>query len=146
MTWGRGDQAISGLVILRSDSTHKQYGAISVEIAGKPVDIWDMDLDTDGNPEIVLQVQLANQLSDLYIYEFDRFGNAVPIRFPALSAKAMNGYKGKDNIYIKEGNLRRDFLFQDPNNKEAKAITRTLEYQLWNNLFYVKEIKEEQKK
>lgn len=145
LTWGRGIDSATALLILRSDSTHKQFRSTSGELKGKPLDAWDMDLDTDGNPELALQVQLANGISDLYIYEFDAAGNSQSIRFPSLSDKAMKGYKGKDRIYIKDGNLRRDFLYQDPDSKE-KAIKRTLEYTLRNNALSINEIEEEPKK
>lgn len=145
MTWGRGKDSTSALAILRSDSTKQKFSATNSEITGKPVDAWDMDLDTDGNPEIVLEVQLPNKVTDLYIYEFDRSGNSQSIRFPSLSDKAMEGFKGKDNIYVKDGNLRRDFMYQEPGNK-GKPYKRTLEYSLRNNALNINEIKEEAKK
>lgn len=145
LTWGRGKDSTSALLILRSDSTNQEFKATHGEITGKPVDAWDMDLDTDGNPELVLEVQLANKLSDLYIYEFDRSGNAQTIRFPSLSDKAMKGYQGKDQIYVKDGKLRRDFWYQESESKD-KPAKRTLEYTLRNNALSINEIKEEDKK
>lgn len=147
LTWGRGKDSTSAYLILRSDSTHQKFKAtVAGELIGKPMDAWDMDLDTDGNPEIALQVQLADQLTDLYIYEFDQVGNSAIIRFPALSERARKGFKGKDDIYIKDGNLCRDFWYQDPEDKTAKPLKRTLEYRLRNNSLSIQELENEQKK
>lgn len=147
LTWGRGKDSTSAYLILRSDSTHQKFKAtVAGELIGKPLDAWDMDLDTDGNPEIAMQVQLANQLTDLYIYEFDQQGNSSIIRFPALSEKTRKGFKGKDDIYIKDGNLRRHFSYQDPEDQKAKPRKRTLEYRLFKNTLSIQEIETDTKK
>lgn len=144
MTWGRGKDSTSAYLILRSDSTHQAFKATTAgELIGKPIDAWDMDMDTDGNPEIVLQVALSNQLTDLYIYEFDRSGNATVLRFPSLSDKAMKGFKGQDKIYMRDGKLRRDFLYQDPEDQQDKPHKRTLEYKMNGNGFLIQEITEQ---
>jgi len=144
LTWGRGKDSTSALLILRSDSTHQNFEALNTDLVGKPLDVWDMDLDTDGNPELAVQVLLSTGLNDLYIYEFDSSGTGSAIRFPAFSDKAKAGFKGKDSIYIKEGELRRDFLYQEPASTE-KTIKRTLAYRLRNNSFQLSEITEKKK-
>ena len=144
LTWGRGKDSTSALLILRSDSTHQNFEALNTDLVGKPLDVWDMDLDTDGNPELAVQVLLSTGLNDLYIYEFDSSGTGNAIRFPAFSDKAKAGFKGKDSIYIKEGELRRDFLYQEPASTE-KTIKRTLAYRLRNNGFQLSEITEKKK-
>ncbi len=145
LTWGRGKDSTSALLILRSDSTHQQFKALNEDIEGKALDVWDMDLDTDGNPELVVQVRLPTGLNDLYIYEFDRSGNASKIRFPSFSEKAKAGYKGKDSIYMREGELRRDFLFQEPESNQ-KPVNRTLAYRLVNNALQITELTEKKAK
>ena len=144
LTWGRGKDSTSALLILRSDSTHQKFEALNADLEGKPLDVWDMDLDTDGNPELAVQVLLSTGVNNLYIYEFDPSGAGSAIRFPAFSDKAKAGFKGKDSIYIKEGELRRDFLYQEPATTE-KTIKRTLAYRLRNNSFQLAELKEESK-
>jgi len=144
LTWGRGKDSTSALLILRSDSTHQKFEALNADLVGKPLDVWDMDLDTDGNPELAVQVLLSTGLNDLYIYEFDASGTGSAIRFPAFSDKAQAGFKGKDSIYIKEGELRRDFLYQEPVSTE-KTIKRTMAYRLRNNSFQLSEITEKKK-
>ena len=144
LTWGRGKDSTSALLILRSDSTHQKFEALNADLVGKPLDVWDMDLDTDGNPELAVQVLLSTGVNDLYIYEFDASGTGSVIRFPAFSDKAKAGFKGKDSIYIKEGELRRDFLYQEPALTE-KTFKRTLAYRLRNNSFQLSEITEKKK-
>jgi hypothetical protein len=144
LTWGRGKDSTSALLILRSDSTHQKFEALNADLVGKPLDVWDMDLDTDGNPELAVQVLLSTGVNDLYIYEFDASGTGNAIRFPAFSDKAQAGFKGKDSIYIKEGELRRDFLYQEPVSTE-KTIKRTMAYRLRNNSFQLSEITEKKK-
>lgn len=146
LTWGRGKDSTSAYLILRSDSTNQEFKAITAgELSGKPSDAWDMDMDTDGNPEVVLQVVLSGQINDLYIHEFDRSGNPSVIRFPSLSEKAKKGFKGQDKIYVREGQIRRDFLYQDPDDKQAKQLKRTLVYKMNGSSFIVKEITEVKK-
>ena len=145
LSWGRGKDSTSALLILRSDSTHQKFKALNADLVGKPLDVWDMDLDTDGNPELAVQVLLSTGLNDLYIYEFDASGTGNSIRFPAFGDKAKAGYKGKDSIYVKVGELRRDFLYQEPAST-AKPIKRTFAYRLRNNSFQLTELTEEPKK
>ncbi|MFM6953759.1 MAG: hypothetical protein ACKOWL_02115 [Sphingobacteriaceae bacterium] len=145
LTWGRGKDSTSALLILRSDSTHQKFKALTADLVGKPLEVWDMDLDTDGNPELAVQVILSTGVNDLYIYEFDASGTGNAIRFPSFSDKAKAGFKGKDSIYIKEGELRRDFLYQEPASTE-KPTKRTLAYHLRNNTFQISEISNEPKK
>lgn len=143
MTWGRGKDSTSAYLILRSDSTHQDFKAISAgELTGKPTDAWDMDMDTDGNPEIILQVALSDQINDLYIHEFDRSGNSAVIRFPSLSEKAKKGFKGQDRIYVRDGKIRRDFLYLDPEDKQAKPQKRSLEYEMGGGRLVVHELTE----
>lgn len=139
LSWGRGIDSATALLILRSDSTHRKFRSSDDQIEGKPLDAWDMDLDTDGNPEIVLEVLLNNNTRDLYIYEFDGSGNSQKIRFPVLSDQTLKGFKGKDSIYIKDGKLRRDFMYLP--DAETKPYKRSLEYTLRSNSLIVNEIK-----
>ena len=104
LTWGRGKDSTSALLILRSDSTHQKFEALNADLVGKPLDVWDMDLDTDGNPELAVQVLLSTGVNDLYIYEFDASGTGSFIRFPAFSDKAKAGvhYLGNGQYEIIE--------------------------------------------
>lgn len=147
VSWGRGSDSIGGYLILRSDSTRLSYRSVSGELEGKVLDAWNMDLDTDGNPELYIQsVGLAkDSYLNMYIYEFGDGGSSQQIRFPDLNSSLKEGYQGKDSIYVKDGKLFREFPFhavQDSSSKVKPAI-RKLEYTLKNNSLQFKEIKEE---
>ena len=147
VSWGRGSNSVGGYLVLRSDSTHLKYRSISGELDGKIVDAWDMDLDSDGNPELYIQARGEGKGSylSMYIYEFSESGSSQLIRFPELSGSVKKGYKGNDSIYIKEGKLLREFPVFNPEDSTAKSSgeIRRLEYNLRNNSFQTKEIKED---
>lgn len=147
VSWGRGSDSFGGYLILRSDSTHLSYRSVSGELKGKVVDAWNMDLDTDGNPELYIQSvgEGKENYLNMYIYEFGEGGSSQQIRFPDLNSSLKEGYRGEDSIYIKEGKLFREFPFytrSDTLSKDKPAI-RKLEYTLKNNGLQFKEIKEE---
>lgn len=147
VSWGRGSDSFGGYLILRSDSTHLSYRSVSGELKGKVVDAWNMDLDTDGNPELYIQSvgEGKENYLNMYIYEFGEGGSSQQIRFPDLNSSLKEGYRGEDSIYIKEGKLFREFPFytsSDTLTKDKPAI-RKLEYTLKNNGLQFKEIKEE---
>ena len=150
LSWGRGSDSTGAYLILRSDSTHLKYKSTTGELDGKIEDAWNMDLDSDGNPELFIQANTKGKDSHLnmYVYEFGKDGNPQQIRFPDLSASMKKGYKGKDSIYIKDGKLMREFpLFidTDAENKPSGG-KRTIEYHLRNNSFTANEIKNESEK
>ena len=68
VSWGRGSNSIGGYLVLRSDSTHLKYRSVAGELNGKIVDAWDMDLDSDGNPELYIQAIGESEGSYLSIY------------------------------------------------------------------------------
>jgi hypothetical protein len=147
VSWGRGSDSIGGYLILRSDSTRLSYRSVSGELKGKVADAWNMDLDTDGNPELYIQSvgQGKDSYLNMYIYEYGEGGSNQQIRFPDLSSSLKEGYRGEDSMYVKDGRLYREFPFhadQDSSSKVKPAI-RKLEYTLKNNSLQFKEIKEE---
>lgn len=147
VSWGRGSDSIGGYLILRSDSSRLSYRSVSGELKGKVADAWNMDLDTDGNPELYIQSvgQGKDSYLNMYIYEYGEGGSNQQIRFPDLSSSLKEGYRGEDSMYVKDGRLFREFPFhsdQDSSSKVKKAI-RKLEYTLKNNSLQFKEIKEE---
>ena len=147
VSWGRGSDSIGGYLILRSDSTRLSYRSVSGELKGKVADAWNMDLDTDGNPELYIQSvgQGKDSYLNMYIYEFGDGGSSQQIRFPDLNSSLKEGYFGKDSIYIKEGKLFREFPFFDKGDSSStvKPLIRKLEYTLRNNGFQFKELKED---
>lgn len=146
VSWGRGSQSVGAYLILRSDSTHLKYRSISGELDGKIVDVWNMDMDSDGNPELFIQAQGEGEGSHLnmYVFEFTDNGSSQKINFPNLGSSSKKGYKGGDSLYIKEGKLRREFPVESTEENASQKETinkKVLEYGLRNNSFTVSEVK-----
>lgn len=148
VSWGRGSNSVGGYMILRSDSTHLNYRSISGELDGKIVDAWDMDLDSDGNPELYIQAKGEGEGSYLtmYIYEYNESGSNQQIRFPELGSTLKKGYKGSDSVYVKDGKLMRQFPLYSTDDTLNKATgkIRKLEYSLRSNSLNVKEVEKEE--
>lgn len=147
VSWGRGSDSIGGYLILRSDSTRLSYRSVSGELNGKVLDAWNMDLDTDGNPELYIQAvrEEKDNYLNMYVYEFAEGGSNQQIRFPDLNSTLKEGYRGKDSLYIKDGKLFREFPFyaEKDSTSAIKPIIRRLEYTLKNNGLQFKELKDE---
>ncbi|HEY0897409.1 MAG TPA: hypothetical protein VGE15_12705 [Sphingobacteriaceae bacterium] len=147
LSWGRGSAETGAYLILRSDSSNLKYRSVTGELDGRIVDAWNMDMDSDGNPEIFIQAEGEGEGSHLtmYIYEFNDSGSGQKLTFPGLSSSSKKGYKGQDSIFVRDGKLRREFPVyeeKDAPNKPTGGKKR-LEYRLRNNSFIVQEIKEE---
>ena len=146
VSWGRGSESVGAYLILRSDSSHLKYKSISGELDGQIVDVWNMDMDADGNPEFFIQSKGEGEGSylNMYVYEFNSSGSAQEIPFPNLSGKTKNGYKGGDSLYIKEDDLMREFpvINEDDTSKtKAPLEKKVLKYRLRGNSFSVEEVK-----
>lgn len=143
LSWGRGSQLSSAFLILRSDSSAIKYRSVSGELEGKIRDAWNMDMDSDGNPEIFIQASSGDGGNDLlmYVYEFDDNGSSRELRFPDLTSATRKQYRGKDSVYVKEGSLFREFpLFESSDTSGVKAVgKKKVEYLLRGNSFSVKE-------
>lgn len=150
LSWGRGSESAGAYLILRSDSLNMKYRSVTGELDGKIMDAWNMDMDSDGNPELYIQAKGEGEGSHLnmYVYEFSSDGSYRELRFPDLSSKSKKGYKGGDSIYIKDEKLMREFPVVDEN-PDSAAVKPTgkkvLVYTLRNNDFQVEEVKEENK-
>ena len=147
VSWGRGSESVGAYLILRSDSSHLKYKSISGELDGKIVDVWNMDMDADGNPELFIQSKGEGEGSylNMYVYEFNSSGSAQEIPFPNLSGKTKKGYKGGDSIYIKEDDLMRQFTVineDDTSKVKSPPEKKVLKYRLRGNSFSVEEVKE----
>ena len=147
VSWGRGSSSVGGYLVLRSDSTHLNYRSIAGELDGKIVDAWDMDLDSDGNPELYIQAKGEGEGSylSMYIYEYNESGSNQQIRFPDLSSTLKKGYKGTDSVYVKDGKLMREFRLYSTGDSASKATgeIRKLEYSLRSNSLSVKEVEKQ---
>ncbi|MBC8052494.1 MAG: hypothetical protein H7Y13_05480 [Sphingobacteriaceae bacterium] len=147
LSWGRGAEHVGQYLILRSDSSDVKYSTISEELEGDIIDAWNMDLDSDGNPEIFIQAKGQDKDSyfKLYVYEFSESGSSQELKFPELTSATKKKYHGKDSVYVKEGNLFREFpLYEETDTAGLKPIERkVLEYSLRGNRFDIHEIKKE---
>lgn len=148
VSWGRGSESVGAYLILRSDSTHLKYRSISGELDGKIVDVWNMDMDSDGNTELFIQAQGEGEGSylNMYVYEFADNGSSQQITFPKLGSASKKGYKGGDSLYIKDDKLFREFPVTDADDKTDSKSTgskKVLEYGIRNNSFTVNEVKPE---
>ncbi len=149
LSWGRGSTESGAYLILRSDSTNLKYRSVTGELDGRVTDAWNMDMDSDGNPEIFIQAEGEGEGSHLtmYIYEFSDNGSGQKLTFPGLSSSSKKGYKGQDSLYIKDGRLRREFPVYEEKDAPNKPTggKKLLEYRLRNNSFVVQDITEEEK-
>ncbi|HCN82225.1 MAG TPA: hypothetical protein DIT07_01205 [Sphingobacteriaceae bacterium] len=137
LNWGRGADSISAYLILRSDSLHKKFNSTSGELEGNIVDVWNMDMDSDGNPEIFIQTKDKKDNLNLYIHEFDNSGTSQKLHFPDLSEATKKIYRGKDSIYVKDDKLMREFPIYKNDSTEKAEGKKTLIYSLSKNDFSV---------
>jgi hypothetical protein len=143
LSWGRGSTTVGSFLILHSDSAAKKYTTTTGDVDGAIVDVYNSDMDLDGNPEILIQAKATDTANYATIYAFE-FNNsrASKLYFPKLTSSQSKGYRGNDNFYIKEGKFMREFPIYNGNGKDAKetGAKRVLEYGLFNNNFTVKQL------
>jgi hypothetical protein len=143
VSWGRGSTAVGSFAILHSDSARMKYTTTTGDLDGSITDVYNADMDTDGNPEILIQSKGKDTVNYAKIYAFEFNDNtANKLDFPKLSSSQKRGYRGDDNFYIKDGKLIREFPIYDSNDKTAKptGAKRQLEYSLRSNDFTVKQL------
>jgi hypothetical protein len=143
LSWGRGSTAVGSFMILHSDSAAAKYVTTTGDLAGSIVDVYNSDMDLDGNPEILIQAKNNDTINYTTIYAFE-FTNdkAQKLDFPRLTQSQRQGYRGEDNFYIKDGMLMREFPIFKGSGKDAKptGAKRQFQYGLRNNEFTVKQL------
>ncbi|WP_259067979.1 PliI family lysozyme inhibitor of I-type lysozyme [Mucilaginibacter sp. X4EP1] len=143
LSWGRGSSTIGSFEILHSDSAGAKYTTTTGDLDGSIVDVYNSDMDLDGNPEIIIQAKGKDTLNytNMYAFEFSN-GKAQKLDFPRLNQKQRQGYRGEDNFYIKDGALMREFPIYNGSGKDAKPSgqKRLLQYGLRDNGFTVKQL------
>jgi hypothetical protein len=146
LSWGRGSSSVGSFIILHSDSANMKYNTTTGEMDGSIVDVYNSDMDMDGNPEILIQAKVTDTVNYAVIYAFEfNNGKAQKLDFPKLTKTQKAGYRGNDNFYIEEGKFMREFPLYDGNGKNAKPIgqKRLLQYGLKNNEFTVQQLDKE---
>ncbi len=143
LSWGRGSTATGAFEILHSDSAGAKFTTTTGDLDGAIVDVYNSDMDLDGNPEILIQAKGKDTINFTHIYAFEfTDGKANKLDFPKLTKTQKQGYRGDDNFYIKEGILMREFPIYNGDTKAAKPTgqKRLLQYGLRNNTFTVKQL------
>jgi len=142
-SWGRGSTTVGAFMILHSDSAAARYTTTTGDLDGAIVDVYNSDMDLDGNPEIIIQAKGkdSTNYTTIYAFEFTN-GKAQKLDFPKLTRSQRKGYRGDDNFYIKEGILIREFPIYNGNGKDAipTGQKRQLQYGLRDNNFTVKQL------
>jgi len=143
LSWGRGSKTVGAFMILHSDSAAAKYTTTTGDLDGAIVDVYNSDMDLDGNPEILIQAKGKDTVNYTTIYAFEfTGGKAQKLDFPKLTQSQRQGYRGDDDFYIKDGMLLREFPIYDGTGKSAKQSgqKRKLQYGLRNNSFTVKQL------
>lgn len=143
VSWGRGSTQVGSFAILHSDSSKMKYTTTTGDLDGTITDVFNADMDMDGNPEILIQSKGKDTVNYARIYAFEFNNNdANKLDFPKLTSSQRKGYRGNDNFYIKEGKLIREFPIYNSNDSLAKptGAKRQLEYSLRSNNFTVKQL------
>ncbi|WEA01965.1 hypothetical protein [Mucilaginibacter sp. SJ] len=145
LSWGRGSEEAGAFMILHSDSSAIKYTTTTGDLDGAIIDVYNSDMDVDGNPEILIQAKSKDttNYTSIYAFEFND-NNSKPnkLDFPRLTSSQRKGYRGNDNFYIRDGKLMREFPIFSGTGKEAKpsGAKRQLEYGLRGNEFTVKQL------
>ncbi|OKS85798.1 hypothetical protein RG47T_1244 [Mucilaginibacter polytrichastri] len=143
LSWGRGANGGGAYMILRSDSTDQQYDTTTGDLEGPIQDVFNADLDIDGNPEIIIQAKSADttRFANVFVYEYNG-SKSQKLDFPRLTPSQRKGYRGEDNMYIKDSKLMRQFPIYDGSGAAAKPTgeKRLLEYSLHSNSFSVRTV------
>ncbi|MGY4536198.1 hypothetical protein ACVW0P_000605 [Mucilaginibacter sp. UYNi724] len=143
VSWGRGSTQVGSYAILHSDSARMKYTTTTGDLDGTISDVFNADMDVDGNPEILIQSKGKDTVNyaKVYAFEFNN-NNANSLDFPKLTRSQRKGYRGNDNFYIKDGKLIREFPIYDSNDSTAKptGAKRQLEYGLRSNNFTVTQL------
>lgn len=139
LSWGRGAKGGGAYMILRSDSTDQQYDSTTGDLEGPIQDVLNADLDIDGNPEIIIQAKSidTSRYTNVFVYEYNGT-KSQKIDFPRMTASQRKGYRGEDNLYIKDSKLMRQFPIFDGTKPTGEK--RLLEYTLHSNNFSVRTV------
>ncbi|HZY35127.1 MAG TPA: hypothetical protein VFE53_00680 [Mucilaginibacter sp.] len=140
VSWGRGSTKTGSFAILHSDSAAAKFVTTTGDLTGTIVDVFNTDMDLDGNPEIIIQAKGidTNNYTNVYAFEFTN-GHAEKLDFPRLTKQQRQGYRGEDNFYVQDGKLMREFPLFDANAK-ANGQKRQLEYGMSDNSLTVKDL------
>lgn len=140
VSWGKGVDSVGAYMLLMSDSVKNNYRSLSVERSGIITDVWNMDLDNDGNPELYIELLSKKNVKDLNVYEYNN-NSFNKISFPSLSNKMKKVYGGNDQFIIKNGDLFRSFpIVNSTDSTQKNGAPKMMVYRLRGNSFSVDEV------
>jgi hypothetical protein len=143
LSWGRGSKDTGAFMILHSDSAARKYSTTTGDLDGSIVDVYNSDMDLDGNPEILIQTKIKDTVNFVNVYAFEfTSGKAQKLDFPKLTKSQRAGYRGEDNFYVEQGKLMREFPIYPGTGAAVKPLAekRKFEYGLRNNVFTIKQL------
>ncbi len=141
-SWGRGADSTSSLLILKSDSLKNDFSVAETDnLDGKLAEVFNTDMDIDGNPEIIVVYKKNDKYKSAEVMCYEFLKDANKIRFPDLSYKTKKQYRGNDKFYVKEGKLFREInLFEEADTLNTKPIAKkVVRYGLEGKSFTVNE-------
>jgi len=140
VSWGRGSTKTGAFAILHSDSAAANFVTTTGDLKGTIVDVFNTDMDLDGNPEIIIEAKGidTNNYINVYAFEYTN-GHASKLDFPRLNVSQRRGYRGQDNFYVQDGRLMREFPLFDANAK-PNGQKRELQYGMSDNTLTVKQV------
>jgi len=140
VSWGRGSDKVGAFAILHSDSAAAKFVTTTGDLNGTIVDVFNTDMDLDGNPEIIIEAKGidTNNYVNVYAFEYTN-GHAEKLDFPHLTQAQRLGYRGEDNFYVQDGKLFREFPLFGADAK-PNGQKRQLEYGMYDNSFTVKQL------
>lgn len=140
VSWGRGSTKTGAFAILHSDSAAAKFVTTTGDLTGSILDVFNTDMDLDGNPEIIIEAKGidTNNYVNIYAFEFTN-GHAEKLDFPKLTKQQRLGYRGEDNFYVQEGKLMREFPLYGAGGKPL-GQKRQFQYGLSDNSFTIKQL------
>ncbi len=143
LSWGRGSSTVGAFEILHSDSASAKFTTTTGDLDGAIIDVFNTDMDLDGNPEILIEAKSKDTINYTNIYAFEFVNSrADKLEFPRLTQSQRQGYRGGDDFYVKDDKLIREFQIYNGTGKSAKPSgqKRQFEYGLRDNSFTVKQL------
>lgn len=141
LSWKRGaDTNKEAYLILRADSLSSDYHTLSGTVEGSIVDAWNMDLDTDGNPEIIIEARGPRKSLNLLVFEYRGDNDPTRISVPPLRSATARLYRGRDSVFVRNGSLMRQFpTFEEADTAGLKPTgKKDIEYLLQGSSLVVK--------
>jgi hypothetical protein len=71
VSWGRGSKSAGAYAILHSDSANIKYTTTTGDLDGNITDVYNADMDLDGNPEILIQSKGKDTVNYAKVYAFE---------------------------------------------------------------------------